>query len=134
MRLRVLDEHLRPVPRGVPGELFIGGRALAAGYHRRPDLTAERFPPDPYGDGPDDRLYRTGDLVVLGPADELRFLGRSDGQVKLRGFRVELGRWRRRCGGSRACGTPPSPYAASVTTTCWPGTWWPNRHGARTAA
>lgn len=89
-RLQVLDEHLRPVPRGVPGELFIGGAALAAGYHRRPDLTGHAFLPDPSA-GPGERLYRTGDLVVYDLAGRLRFLGRSDGQVKLRGFRIELG-------------------------------------------
>ncbi|MFC9842953.1 amino acid adenylation domain-containing protein [Streptomyces sp. NPDC127595] len=89
-RLSVLNDRLQPLPPGVPGELFIGGKALAEGYYRRPDLTRERFPPDPTA-GPGERLYRTGDRVVLGPSGELRFLGRADDQVKIRGFRVELG-------------------------------------------
>lgn len=86
--VRVLDEQLRPVPAGVPGELCIGGACLASGYLGQPELTAERFVTD-LATG--ERLYRSGDLVRWGSDDRLRYLGRLDQQVKLRGFRVELG-------------------------------------------
>lgn len=87
----VLDSHLQPVPIGVPGELYIGGRGLAQGYLNQPELTAERFISNPFKDFPQAKIYKTGDKVRYLPEGQLEFLGRIDNQVKIRGYRVELG-------------------------------------------
>ncbi len=89
-RAHVLDAEIAPLPPGLDGELWLGGSGLSRGYLRRPELTADRFRPDPFG-GAGERLYRTGDLGRLLPGGEILFRGRADGQVKVRGIRVELG-------------------------------------------
>ncbi|HSK63090.1 MAG TPA: amino acid adenylation domain-containing protein, partial [Pyrinomonadaceae bacterium] len=87
----VLDQFMSPVPIGIYGELYVGGVGLSVGYLNRPELTAEKFVPDPFGSEPGTRLYRTGDLVRYCDDGNLEFGGRLDHQVKVRGFRVELG-------------------------------------------
>ncbi|MBT1186223.1 amino acid adenylation domain-containing protein [Streptomyces sp. CJ_13] len=91
LALYVLDARMAPLPFGAPGELYVGGAGVSHGYWRRPELTAERFVPDPFGGTPGGRLYRTGDLVRLLPNGLLEYLGRQDEQVKIRGHRIELG-------------------------------------------
>jgi len=91
VELHVLDAQRRPVPVGVPGEIYLGGVGLGRGYHGQPALTAERWVPDPAPSVPGARLYRTGDLGRWRPEGEIEYLGRLDFQVKLRGQRIELG-------------------------------------------
>jgi amino acid adenylation domain-containing protein len=91
IQVYVLDSRMRLVPLGVGGELYIGGAGVARGYFHHPNLTAERFVPDPFGPNPGARLYRTGDIVRVLSDRNLEFLGRVDGQVKVRGYRIELG-------------------------------------------
>ena len=87
----ILDSLYQPVPIGVSGELYLAGEGLSRGYYGRPDLTAERFVPNPLSARPSARMYRTGDLCRWLPGGDIQYLGRADHQVKLRGFRIELG-------------------------------------------
>jgi amino acid adenylation domain-containing protein len=87
----ILDGNLQPVPAGVPGELHLGGDSLARGYLNCPELTAEKFIPNPFSNQPGARLYKTGDLARYLPDGNIEVLGRTDSQVKIRGFRIELG-------------------------------------------
>lgn len=91
LRLYLVDEELKPVRPGTPGEICVGGAGVARGYLNRPELTARRFLPDPFSDEPGARLYRSGDLAQINANGEMEYLGRMDHQVKIRGFRVELG-------------------------------------------
>ncbi|MCL6753071.1 amino acid adenylation domain-containing protein [Nostoc sp. CCCryo 231-06] len=90
-QIHILDASKQPVPVGVLGEIYIGGEQLARGYFNRPDLTAEKFTPNPFSDKPAARLYKTGDLARYLPSGEIEYIGRIDHQVKIRGFRIELG-------------------------------------------
>lgn len=91
IKIYILSKDLQPVPVNVPGELCIGGVCLARGYYNRPELTKEKFVPDPFSDNAEDRLYRTGDLARFLPDGNIEYLGRIDFQVKIRGLRIELG-------------------------------------------
>lgn len=90
-RYYILDSYLNPCPVGVAGELHIGGKCLASGYLNQPELTTQKFIPDPFSNNPTARLYKTGDLARYLPDGNIEFLGRIDHQVKIRGFRIELG-------------------------------------------
>jgi acyl carrier protein len=90
-RVYILDVHRHPVPIGVTGELYTSGDGLARGYLNHPELTAEKFIPDPFSDNSGARLYKTGDLARYLPNGNIEFLGRLDHQVKIRGFRIEPG-------------------------------------------
>jgi len=107
--IHILDDHLQPQPIGVPGELHIGGVQVARGYLHRPDLTTQRFIPDPFSDTPNARLYKTGDLARWLPNGTIDFLGRLDFQVKLHGVRIELGEI------EATLGHHPAITAATVT-------------------
>ncbi|KAG0033364.1 hypothetical protein BGZ83_004298, partial [Gryganskiella cystojenkinii] len=87
----LLDIQGKPVPLGAVGEIFIGGVGVARGYFNRPDLTAERFIPDPFAAEPGAQMYKTGDLARYLPDGNMVHIGRNDHQVKIRGFRIELG-------------------------------------------
>ncbi len=105
LQVYLLDSHREPVPLGVAGEIYVGGAGVAQGYLNRPELTAQRFVPDPFRPGPGARLYRSGDLARHLPNGDLEYLGRIDQQVKVRGFRIELGEIEtvlRQCPGVRA--------------------------------
>ena len=90
-RIYILDNKMQPVAIGVTGELYIGGSGVTRGYWQRPELTAERFIPDPFSTVKDQRMYKTGDLARYRPDGNIEYIGRIDHQVKLRGFRIELG-------------------------------------------
>jgi amino acid adenylation domain-containing protein len=90
-QIYLLDEQLRQVPIGEPGELYIAGAGLARGYLNRPELTTERFIPNPFSDQPGARLYKTGDLARFRPDGQIEFIGRIDQQIKIRGYRIEPG-------------------------------------------
>ena len=111
----ILDKNLEPVGIGVRGELFTGGHGLARGYLGCPDLTAEMFVPHPFSSQPGARLYRTGDRARYLPSGEIEFLGRADNQVKVRGFRMELGEI------EAALAEQPGVQQAVVTAREWGG-------------
>jgi amino acid adenylation domain-containing protein/non-ribosomal peptide synthase protein (TIGR01720 family) len=90
LRIFTLDRRLKPVPREIPGEMYIGGLGVGRGYWNRPELTAERFLPDPFSERPGERIYKSGDLARQRSDGDLEYIGRIDHQVKIRGFRVEL--------------------------------------------
>ena len=90
-QIYILDKYMQPVPIGVCGDLYIGGVQVGRGYHNRPDLTAEKFVPDPFSEDPAARMYKTGDLCRWLSDGNIEYLGRSDFQVKIRGLRIELG-------------------------------------------
>ncbi len=122
VRVHVLDDRLRPVGIGVPGEIFLAGAGLARGYIGAPALTAERFLPDPLSPSPGGRLYRTGDLGRWTGDGELEFLGRADRQVKIRGYRVEVSEVEtalRALSGVRDAAVAPATVAGTTRLVAW---------------
>src|SRR5204863_3655002 len=91
LEVYILDRHMEPAPPGVAGEIYVGGAGVTRGYLRRPGLTAECFVPNPFAAKPGERLYKTGDLGRYKADGDLEYLGRLDEQVKLRGFRIDIG-------------------------------------------
>ena len=91
MKIYLLDDHMMPVPPGLVGEIYIGGAGISPGYSFRPELSADRFRPDPFGSDPGGRLYRSGDIARWLESGEIEYIGRRDHQVKIRGYRIELG-------------------------------------------
>lgn len=91
LQIHLLDPERHPVPRGQPGEIYVGGAGVARGYLNRPELTSQKFIPDVFSSNPQDRLYRSGDSARYLPNGDLEYLGRLDSQVKIRGYRIELG-------------------------------------------
>ncbi len=91
LKLYILDQHQQPVPIGVSGEIYVGGAGVTQGYLNRPELTSERFIPNPFSNSLGERLYKTGDLARYLPNGDIEYLGRIDYQVKIRGFRIEIG-------------------------------------------
>ncbi|MFE7568534.1 amino acid adenylation domain-containing protein [Streptomyces sp. NPDC057539] len=117
-RVYVLDAHRRPVPAGVVGELYLGGRGVVPGYHDRPELTAERFVSDPFAADPGARMYRTGDSARFHLDGTVDFLGRLDDQVKINGYRIELGEIEARLGALprvAACAVAPHQPSGGIT-------------------
>ncbi len=141
LRIHVLDAHDQLAPIGVAGQLHTAGPQLARGYLGRPDLTAERFVPDPFAEQPGQRMYRSGDLACWRADGTLDFLGRNDDEVKLRGFRIELGeiaassRWQTtcRCTPRRNSSSRRTPRPAKRCNRCRPACMRPlrNRRNAR---
>ncbi|MER6029505.1 amino acid adenylation domain-containing protein [Streptomyces sp. NPDC001851] len=122
VRVHVLDDRLRPVGVGLPGEIYLAGEGLARGYFGAPALTAERFLPDPFAVTPGGRLYRTGDLGRWNSHGVLEFLGRADRQVKIRGYRVETGEIEaalRALPGVRDAAVGPAPVRGSQRLIAW---------------
>ncbi|QCW26723.1 amino acid adenylation domain-containing protein [Lysobacter enzymogenes] len=120
VRLCLLDPRRRPVRDGDSGELWIGGAAPALGYLHQDELSAQRFPADPFDPRPGARMYRSGDLARRLPGGELEFLGRNDEQVKIRGFRVDPARSPRNWPRIRACAKPrPSRAPARKARWSW---------------
>ena len=119
-RLYVLDSEGRPRPPGTVGEIFIGGLGVARGYAGQPSLTAASFVPDPFASQPGARMYRTGDLARIRSGGAIEILGRADGQVKIRGHRVELGEVESALGAFRRSGKRPSSrWPTHAATTGW---------------
>jgi non-ribosomal peptide synthetase component F len=117
-----VDSELRPVPVGISGQLHIGGAGLARGYLNLPDLTAEKFIPNPFGSEAGSRLYRSGDVARYLPSGDIELLGRDDHQVKIHGFRIEPGEIENALAQPRPAGRNKENR---------PNSWWPISFRAR---